>query len=65
MDEPSEPNDWQSAYDVYKAEPTPKNLHGVVKTLKPAIQYALAANKSTDDPGMRTMLRKTVIWVCV
>lgn len=41
------------AYEAYKQDPSPANLFGVVKTLKPATSYALAANQASDDPYLR------------
>lgn len=38
------------AYQAYRTAPTPATLHGVVKTLQPTIDYALASVNASDDP---------------
>ena len=40
-------------YAAYASDPTPANLSGVVKSLKPTIDYQLASLGSTTDPVMR------------
>jgi DNA-directed RNA polymerase specialized sigma subunit len=46
--------DTDSAYAAYRANPAPDTLHGVVKTLAPTINYALASVNAVDDPLVRS-----------
>lgn len=41
------------AYNIYANDPTPANLSGVVKSLKPTIDYQLASLGSSTDPVMK------------
>ena len=43
----------EDAFGVYKTEPTPQNLSGVVKALKPTIDYQLASLGASTDPVMK------------
>ena len=42
------------AYRAYQAAPSPDTLHGVVKSLRPTIDYALASVNASDDPLVRS-----------
>jgi len=48
--EPQLPNKMDSAYELYKAEPTPDNLNMVVRELKPTIDYTLIGLNAKGDP---------------
>jgi hypothetical protein len=45
---------WSADYEKWKAEPTPENLSAAVKTLQPAIDYAMSGE---DDPVLRMKAR--------
>ena len=45
-------SDTDAAHALYKAQPTPENLHSVVETLKPTIGYTLASLNAAQDPVM-------------
>ena len=42
--------DINTAHELYKAQPSPENLHAVVQTLQPTINYTLAALGAHNDP---------------
>jgi DNA-directed RNA polymerase sigma subunit (sigma70/sigma32) len=41
-------------YETYRQQPTPQNLHSVVKSLSPTIDYALASVNASADPVVRS-----------
>ena len=45
--------DLDQHYAAYKSDPTPDNLHNVVKALKPTIDYHLGQQNSLQDPLIR------------
>lgn len=51
---PPETDPIKIAYATYQTDPSPGNLYGVVKTLQPVKQYALASNKAQDDAYLKS-----------
>ena len=46
-------DDLDTLYASWKDDPTPDNLHLVVKKLAPVTRYAVRANNATDNPLLR------------
>lgn len=44
---------WQTPYEAYKTSPSPDTLRAVVHTLKPTVEYSLAAVNANTDPVVR------------
>lgn len=47
----------EEAYTAWKTDPTPDNLHAVVRTLDGPVNYALYAVGDTDNPQLRHQAR--------
>lgn len=48
------PDDWQPLYQTWQKDPTPANLHGVVKALSPTVDQHLARMGMHQDPLLRS-----------
>jgi hypothetical protein len=46
-------NDWETSYKAWQTDPTPDQLHGVVKALAPTIQQQLARAGMHQDPLLK------------
>lgn len=47
------PDDIQNQFEIWKSDPSPANLHGVVQKLSPTINYTLSSIGADNDPLLR------------